>query len=248
MEEKFEVTRKNDLITSREEFVADNTIFNQNNKAWVIGEIEEEFQYSHETYWEKFYTTRIKVTRLSGTVDYVPILVSDFLLGALLNKKLKGKFVEVGGQLRSYNKHEEYGRSRLILNLFVRAIQVYDDDADLEETDGNLIYLNGFICRLPVFRTTPKGRDIADLLIAVNRQYGRSDYIPCIAWGRVAKYANELRIGDEIELDGRMQSREYFKRFSDDPEDGETRTAYEISVKRLQKVERPLLDMNSENN
>lgn len=248
MKEKFEVTRKNDQITSREGFVADNTIFNQSNKAWAIGTIEEEFQYEYENNWEKFYTTRIKVTRLSGVVDYVPILVSDFLLGSLVNKKMKGKFVEVGGQFRSYNKQEEYGRSHLILNLFVRAINVYDDEADLEETDGNLIYLDGYICKPPVYRTTPSGREIADLLIAVNRQYGKSDYIPCIAWGRVARYASSLEVGNEIEMYGRMQSREYFKRFFKDSEEGEYRTAYEISIKRLQKVEHPLLGMNSENN
>ena len=231
--------RENNVITRREENSPTEKIFSEFNKVFVSGRIEAEFDFSHEVLWEKFYRTRVRVERLSGTEDLVPIVVSDLLIGReRMKTSLEGKWVEVAGQFRSYNKLGEDGRKHLDLFLFVTAINIYDDEDELEEvTNANLIYLDGYLCKPPVFRKIPLGRQITDLFIAVNRPYGKSDYIPCIAWGRVAQWASEFEVGNRVKLYGRVQSREYFKRFSKDTEAGEYRDAYEISVMRMQKVE-----------
>ena len=232
-------TRENNVITRWEENSQAKKLFSEFNKVFVSGRIETEFDFSHEVLWKKFYRTRVRVERLSGTEDLVPIVVSDLLIGReRMKTSLEGKWVEVAGQFRSYNKLGEDGRRHLDLFLFVTAINIYDDEDELEEvTNANLIYLDGYLCKPPVFRKTPLGRQITDLLIAVNRPYGKSDYIPCIAWGRVAQWASEFEVGNRVKLYGRVQSREYFKRFSKDTEAGEYRDAYEISVMRMQKVE-----------
>lgn len=231
--------RENNVITRWEESSSTKRLFSEFNKVFVSGRIEAEFEYSHEVQWEKFYRTRVRVERLSGTEDLVPIMVSDLLIGQkMLKKSLKGKWVEVAGQFRSYNKLGEDGRRHLELFLFVTAINIYEDEDEQEEiTNANLIYLDGYLCKPPVFRKTPLGRQITDLLIAVNRPYGKSDYIPCIAWGRIAQWVSEFEVGNRVKLYGRVQSREYFKRYSNDSEAGEYRNAYEISVMRMQKVE-----------
>ena len=232
-------TRENNVITRWEENSRAKKIFNASNKVFVSGRIEAEFEYDHEVLWEKFYQTRVRVERLSGTEDLVPIVISDLLIGKeRIKTSLKGKWVEVAGQFRSYNRTGEDGRRHLDLYLFVTAINIYDDEDELEEvTNANLIYLEGYLCKPPVFRKTPLGRQITDLLIAVNRPYGKSDYIPCIAWGRVAQWASEFEVGNKVKLYGRVQSREYFKKFSKDKEAGEYREAYEISIMRMQKME-----------
>ena len=240
MSEKTGVTRReNNVITRREEKSPTEKIFSEFNKVFVSGRIETEFDYSHEVLWEKFYQTRVRVERFSGIEDLVPIVVSDLLIGEeMMKTSLKGKWVEVAGQFRSHNKLGEDGRRHLDLFLFVTAINIYNDEDELEEvTNANLIYLDGYLCKPPVYRKTPLGRRITDLFIAVNRPYGKSDYIPCIAWGRVAQWASELEVGNRVEIYGRIQSREYFKRFSKDSEIGEYRDAYEISIMRMQKVE-----------
>ena len=231
--------RENNVITRREENSPTEKLFSEFNKVFVSGRIETEFDFSHEVLWKKFYRTRVRVERLSGTEDLVPIVVSDLLIGReRMKTSLEGKWVEVAGQFRSYNKLGEDGRRHLDLFLFVTAINIYDDEDELEEvTNANLIYLDGYLCKTPVFRKTPLRRQITDLLIAVNRPYGKTDYIPCIAWGRVAQWASEFEVGNRVKLYGRVQSREYFKRFSKDTEAGEYRYAYEISVMRMQKVE-----------
>lgn len=230
---------ENNVITRREENSPTEKLFSEFNKVFVSGRIETEFDFSHEVLWKKFYRTRVRVERLSGTEDLVPIVVSDLLIGReRMKTSLEGKWVEVAGQFRSYNKLGEDGRRHLDLFLFVTAINIYDDEDELEEvTNANLIYLDGYLCKTPVFRKTPLRRQITDLLIAVNRPYGKTDYIPCIAWGRVAQWASEFEVGNRVKLYGRVQSREYFKRFSKDTEAGEYRYAYEISVMRMQKVE-----------
>lgn len=230
---------ENNVITRREENSPTEKLFSEFNKVFVSGRIEAEFDFSHEVLWEKFYRTRVRVERLSGTEDLVPIVVSDLLIGReRMKTSLEGKWVEVAGQFRSYNKLGEDGRRHLDLFLFVTAINIYDDEDELEEvTNANLIYLDGYLCKTPVFRKTPLRRQITDLLIAVNRPYGKTDFIPCIAWGRVAQWASEFEVGNRVKLYGRVQSREYFKRFSKDTEAGEYRDAYEISVMRMQKVE-----------
>ena len=230
---------ENNVITRREENSPTEKLFSEFNKVFVSGRIETEFDFSHEVLWKKFYRTRVRVERLSGTEDLVPIVVSDLLIGReRMKTSLEGKWVEVAGQFRSYNKLGEDGRRHLDLFLFVTAINIYDDEDELEEvTNANLIYLDGYLCKTPVFRKTPLRRQITDLLIAVNRPYGKTDYIPCIVWGRVAQWASEFEVGNRVKLYGRVQSREYFKRFSKDTEAGEYRDAYEISVMRMQRVE-----------
>ena len=230
--------RENNVITRQEENSPNKKLFSEFNKVFVSGRIETELEFSHEILWEKFYRTRIRVERLSGTEDLVPIIVSDLLIGKMrINSSLEGKWVEVAGQFRSHNKMGDDGRKHLELFLFVTAINIYEDEDELEEiTNANLIYLDGYLCKKPVFRKTPLGRQITDLLVAVNRPYGKSDYIPCIAWGRVAQWASELEVGNRVKLYGRIQSREYFKRFSANSDTGEYRNAYESSVMRMQKV------------
>lgn len=236
-EKRLVTTRDDNIIIRREAIYGTKKIFSEFNKAWISGIIEEEFEYSHEVWWEKFYKTRVRVTRLNGTEDCVPIVVSDLQMTNILEGSLKGKYVEVGGQFRSYNKLGEDGRKHLSLFLFVTTINVYESEEDFEDaTNANLIYLDGYICKPPVFRMTPLGRQITDLMVAVNRNYNKSDYIPCIAWGRVAQHARELEVGNRIKLYGRAQSRQYFKRVSPESEERESRTAYEISIMRM-KVE-----------
>lgn len=209
------------------------------NKACVSGKLEAELEYNHEAYGEKFYRTRVRVKRQSGTEDFVPIMISERLIvPAMKNTSLEGKWVEVAGQFRSYNKLDEDGNRHLDLFLFVMSIDIYEEGKELDEiTDENVIYLDGYLCKPPVFRKTPLGREITDMLIAVNRPYEQSDYIPCITWGRNAKWASELKVGDRVNVNGRIQSRTYLKRYSPDSEEGEFKDAYEISISTMQKAE-----------
>lgn len=238
MSDNIVANRETNVITTKEDNSNAGNIFGKFNKIFVSGRIEEEFKYSHQILWENFYETRVIVTRNSGIEDFIPIVISEKLMPKnFLNESFIDKWVEVAGQFRSYNKEGENGKKHLKLFLFVTAINIYEDEDGIEEaTDANLIYLDGYICKPPIFRKTPLGREIADLLIAVNRNYGKSDYIPCIAWGRNAKWASYLEVGSRIELYGRVQSREYFKKFSPQSEAGEWRVVYEISVMRLQEV------------
>ena len=238
-EETAVARRENNVITRKEENSPNNRLFGEFNKVFVSGRIETELKYSHEVMWENFYRTRVRVARFSGTEDLVPIVISDLLLGQkFMNKPLEGKWVEVAGQFRSYNKMGEDGCKHLDLYLFVTAINIYENEDELEETtNANLIYLDGYICKPPVFRRTPLGSEITDLFIAVNRLHGKSDYIPCIAWERLAQWARELKIGNRVELYGRIQSRKDFKRFSPDSNEGERRDFYEISIIKMRKVE-----------
>lgn len=243
MSENSVTKRENNIIVAKEEVSANQKIFTEFNKVWISGRIEEEFEFSHEVLWEKFYKTRVVIPRLSGVEDYIPIIVSDLLIGNILNKPLRGVYVEVGGQFRSYNRFGKDGKKHLELLLFANVINVYEEEELIEEeANYNLIYLDGYICKPPVFRTTPLGRQITDLLIAVNMSYNRSAYIPCIAWGKVAQYASQLEVGNRIKLYGRIQSRQYFKRFSLDSEAGEYKDAYEISIMRMMKVDELLLE------
>ena len=194
----------------------------KNNKVYIMGEIVSEATFSHEVYGEGFYEFYVKVMRLSGQADILPVTVSERLI--------KGGDLKVGsmlsavGQFRSYNKLEG-GRSRLMLTVFVREL------VDVSDRNPNGIVLSGYICKPPVYRTTPFNREIADLLLAVNRAYNKSDYIPCIAWGRNARFVQNLKVGDRVALSGRIQSREYQKRLSDT--EAVTMTAYEVSISKL---------------
>lgn len=204
----------------------------KNNQITVSGELVSEFTFSHEVMGEKFYTSQLSVDRKSGNADILPIMVSDRLID--VSEEWTGKIVRVSGQLRTYNKHEE-NRNRLLLSVFVRELEVWEDDGTERPNDKNSIFLDGFICKKPIYRETPLCREIADVLIAVNRPYRKSDYIPCIVWGRNARFAGNLEVGTHIQINGRLQSRDYYKKISED--ESETRVAYEVSISRIEVVE-----------
>ena len=195
----------------------------QNNKVYLKGEIVTEAKFSHEMYGEGFYEMDILVKRLSGQADILPVTISERLIESG-NIKV-GSVLNALGQFRSYNKLVD-GKSKLMLTVFVREI--------LEEdylSNPNSIVLSGYICKPPIYRTTPFNREIADVLIAVNRAYNKSDYIPCIAWGRNARFVKNLSVGERVALSGRIQSREYQKKLSET--EIKTMTAYEVSISKL---------------
>ena len=202
----------------------------ENNRVTIIGEVVSDFKFSHEVYGEGFYVVQVAVSRLSNSVDIIPLLVSERLVDTTAD--YTGMMIEANGQFRSHNSHEEE-RNRLVLAIFVRELEfidVYD-----EEISTNQIFLDGYICKPPIYRKTPLGREIADLLIAVNRPYGKSDYIPCIAWGRNARYSAGFEVGAHIQVFGRIQSREYTKKVNE--EECEKRIAYEVSVSKIEFFE-----------
>ena len=172
----------------------------------------------------------VNVQRLSDSSDIIPLMVSERLLD--VDADYKGQSIMVQGQLRSYNRHEER-KNRLVLSVFAREIAFVDETPESSKT--NQIYLDGYICKEPIYRKTPLGREIADLLLAVNRPYGKSDYIPCICWGRNARFASNFTVGTRCEIWGRIQSREYMKKLSE--EEAEKRIAYEVSVSKLELME-----------
>ena len=199
----------------------------ENNRVSIIGEIVSDFRYSHQVYGEGFYIVDVAVSRLSELSDIIPLMVSERLVDVTEN--CVGRLVETSGQFRSYNRHEGL-KNKLVLSVFVREWEFVDENPEAGKT--NQIYLDGFICKAPIYRKTPLGREIADLLIAVNRPYGKSDYIPCIAWGRNARFASTFEVGGKIQVWGRVQSREYVKKISED--EIEKHTAYEVYVSKLE--------------
>ena len=203
-----------------------NTNVTDNNLVTVSGEIISKGEFNHEVYGEKFYLYYLSVQRLSDSSDTIPLIVSERLVD-LENLQI-GTKVSVVGQFRSYNRHED-NKNRLILSVFVREMYWQEEGTH----DDNKIELSGFVCKAPIYRKTPLGREICDLLIAVNRPYGKSDYIPCICWGRNARFANSLKVGDEITTYGRIQSRTYLKKIDGNPDNTEERTAYEVSVSKI---------------
>ena len=200
-----------------------------NNKIYLEGTVVSELQFSHEMYGEGFYTFNVEVPRLSESKDMLFITISERLIGGMDIKV--GTDVIIEGQLRSYNKFVD-GANRLILTVFARNI----DFCTERSKNPNQIFLDGFICKEPVYRTTPFGREISDMLLAVNRAYNKSDYIPTIAWGRNSRFCKSLKVSDNIRVWGRLQSREYQKRISDT----ETirKIAYEVSISKMEKVNR----------
>lgn len=197
----------------------------ENNQVTMRGRIATGLTLCYEFCGEKFYKTQIVVKRLSENVDLIPVLVSDRLVD--VTKDYIGKSVEVYGQFRSHNCHEE---THTRLELFIFALEVNFLREDPFEAT-NEIYLNGYICKPPIYRKTPLGREIADLLLAVNRFYGKTDYIPCICWGRNARYVSSYAVGCNMLIWGRIQSREYIKRLGED--ETQKRMAYEVSVSKL---------------
>lgn len=203
------------------------TVNDDTNVVNLRGEIGEELELSHEIFGEKFFNTTIKINRLSNSYDILPMTVSERLLQEIDYEN--NKMVSVVGQLRSYNKNIN-SKNRLVLTVFVREIKICEE----ENKDPNSIFLDGYICKSPVYRKTPLGREITDLLVAINRPYNKSDYIPSIVWGRNAKYAKNLKVGDRIQIWGRVQSRDYEKKL----EDGDTlkKVAYEVSISKIKKM------------
>ena len=207
--------------------MTDNVI--SNNIVTICGTLENKPRFSHEMYGEAFYNGTLIVPRLSDACDYLPITISERLIIGVNMEA--GTELILEGQLRSYNKYVE-GSNKLILTVFTRNISLPDG----EIKNPNQIYLDGYICKEPVYRTTPFGREITDMLIAVNRPYNKSDYIPSIAWGRNARYSEKLSVGDRIKVWGRIQSRDYQKRISE--EETITRTAYEVSISKMEVVDK----------
>ncbi|MBD8926518.1 single-stranded DNA-binding protein [uncultured Agathobacter sp.] len=199
----------------------------ENNQVSIIGEIVSDFQYSHEVYGEGFYMMEVSVRRLSDFVDYIPVMVSERIID--VEADYIGQLVYISGQFRSFNRHEER-KNRLVLSVFARELEILEPDCD--EDAGNQIFLDGYICKEAIYRKTPLGREIADLLVAVNRSYGKSDYIPCICWGRNARFAAGFEVGTHVQIWGRIQSRDYVKKLSETQV--EQRTAYEVSVSKIE--------------
>lgn len=208
------------------------TNYTENNYLVLIGNIVSDKTFSHEIYGESFYLFNLEVPRLSGNEDIIPITISERLIA---NFDLSiGRKVVVEGQFRSYNSYENE-RNRLVLTVFAKDIMEYKEEPEEQkEKISNEVVLNGYICKKPIYRQTPFGREIADILLAVNRAYNKSDYIPCIAWGRNARFCENMEVGTEVKIVGRVQSRTYEKKF----EDGrvEQRVAYEVSIGSLEVI------------
>lgn len=198
-----------------------------NNKVNIAGVICSDFKYSHTLCGEKFYIADLEVERTSGKSDIIPIMVSDRMIKI---EDLTGVAVEISGQFRSYNKNID-GKTKLLLTVFVLEIEFLENFT----YNNNNVELIGYICKEPIYRTTPLGKEIADVFVAVNRYYGKSDYIPCICWGRNARYVGDLDIGTKISIAGRLQSRTYLKKI--DEETTEERIAYELSASKVEAVE-----------
>jgi single-stranded DNA-binding protein len=198
-----------------------------NNKIYLEGTVASGLDFSHEMYGEKFLTFSLEVMRLSDSKDMLNITISERLLTSF--DLSIGNDIIVEGQLRSYNKFVD-GANKLILTVFARDIRPCDE----RSKNPNEIFLDGYICKEPVYRTTPFGREIADVLLAVNRAYNKSDYIPTIAWGRNSRFCQTLSVGDNIRIWGRLQSREYQKKVSD--EEVIRKVAYEVSISKMERV------------
>jgi hypothetical protein len=204
----------------------------QSNYIRVVGSVNSELEFSHEVFGEKFYEFYLEVPRLSDTKDLLPVIISERIINDI-NMDI-GNYVVIDGQFRSYNRYEDLS-NKLLLRIFVRDIKVPNEE-ELEEIKKhpNEVFFNGFLCKDTKYRTTPFGREITDMLIAVNRSYNKSDYIPCIAWGRNARYCENLEVGDHVKVWGRIQSRRYQKKHDED--EYQTKTAYEVSITKLEHI------------
>ena len=209
----------------------------ENNHLVLIGKVCSEKTFSHEIYGEKFYMFDLEVPRLSKAVDVIPITVSERLI---TNIDIEiGKELAIEGQFRSYNSYENE-KNRLILTVFAKDISEVEDEEHSEEEEkkkvSNEVTLIGYVCKKPIYRQTPFDREIADILLAVNRAYNKSDYIPCIAWGRNARFCQNIEVGTEVKILGRVQSRKYEKKFEDGT--SETRVAYEVSISSMEIIDK----------
>ena len=213
-----------------------DTNYLENNYLTLVGKVTGEKRFSHEIYGEKFYTFNLSIPRLSGNADIIPITISERLITDEM--LTEGNKLLIKGQFRSYNSYENE-RNKLILTVFAKDVEEIKEPEEQEENEmvkkdetTNEVVLIGFVCKKPIYRQTPFGREIADLLLAVNRAYNKSDYIPTIAWGRNARFCQNIEVGAQVKIIGRVQSRQYEKKH----EDGtvEAKIAYEVSVCSLE--------------
>ena len=223
-----------------------DTNYLENNYLTLVGRVTGEKKFSHEIYGERFFIFNLSIARLSGNADIIPITVSERLITDEMLQE--GKKILVKGQFRSYNSYENE-RNKLILTVFAKdviEVEENEEDSDIvkKESITNEVVLIGFICKKPIYRQTPFGREIADILLAVNRAYNKSDYIPCIAWGRHARFSQNLEVGTKVKVVGRVQSREYEKKYEDGT--SEVKVAYEVSIGSLEIVEENEEENNTE--
>ena len=223
-----------------------DTNYLENNYLTLVGRVTGEKKFSHEIYGERFFIFNLSIARLSGNADIIPITVSERLITDEMLQE--GKKILVKGQFRSYNSYENE-RNKLILTVFAKdviEVEENEEDSDIvkKESITNEVVLIGFICKKPIYRQTPFGREISDILLAVNRAYNKSDYIPCIAWGRNARFSQNLEVGTKVKVVGRVQSREYEKKYEDGT--SEVKVAYEVSIGSLEIVEENEEENNTE--
>lgn len=223
-----------------------NTNYSENNQLVLVGKVTSDKRFSHEIYGEKFYIFDLSVPRLSGNADIIPITISERLL--LEEDLIPGKNVVIEGQFRSYNSYENE-KNRLVLTVFAKEIKFAENQEEefkpSKENTSNKVTLDGYICKKPIYRKTPFGREISDILLAVNRAYNKSDYIPCIAWGRNARFCENVPVGTEVRIIGRVQSRQYEKKHEDGT--AEIRVAYEVSVASLEVINQDNQPMQNDN-
>ncbi|MFR0822380.1 MAG: single-stranded DNA-binding protein [Clostridia bacterium] len=223
-----------------------NTNYSENNQLVLVGKVTSDKRFSHEIYGEKFYIFDLSVPRLSGNADIIPITISERLL--LEEDLIPGKNVVIEGQFRSYNSYENE-KNRLVLTVFAKEIKFAENQEEefkpSKENTSNEVTLDGYICKKPIYRKTPFGREISDILLAVNRAYNKSDYIPCIAWGRNARFCENVPVGTEVRIIGRVQSRQYEKKHEDGT--AEIRVAYEVSVASLEVINQDNQPMQNDN-
>ena len=211
------------------------TNFRENNSVTLVGKVANEKEFSHEIYGEKFYSFKLSVPRLSGNADEIPVTISERLFKEdelVVDNKMK-----IQGQFRSYNSYEGE-KNRLILTVFAKDVEFLDQEVEIvasKDFVSNEIVLIGYICKAPIYRQTPFGREITDMLLAVNRAYNKSDYIPCICWGRNARFCSKMEVGTEVKIVGRIQSRMYEKKYDDGTV--EQKVAYEVSIANLELIE-----------
>ncbi|MDO4519133.1 MAG: single-stranded DNA-binding protein [Eubacteriales bacterium] len=211
-----------------ETMIPENTM--EYNQVMITGQIVSEFAFHHTAFHEDFYMVKVRVGRMSETVDLIPVMVSERILD--VNGSYNGRYVEIHGQFRSYNRKEEQ-HNHLLLSVFAREIYFVKDRKMIKEKlSMNEIFLDGYICKPPVYRKTPLGREITDIMMAVNRSYGKADYIPCICWGRTARYVAGFEVGARVVIRGRVQSREYIKK--DETQHPDKHIAYEVSISKLE--------------
>lgn len=222
----------NIIIRRQNRDLSYSNAFEKNNKAIISGFFETNFEYAYTRFGKRFYVAKFSSERLSGTIDTISILISEYYMhknNLSSYSEIKGKWAEIAGTYWTYNKHDEY-KSHLIIRLLARIVKIYEIKEEIEYVNTNLVYLKGYICQQPKFRITPLGRKITDLIISVDGIGTKNSYIPCIVWNKDAKKAVNLTVGDHIEVYGRMQSRKYIKRVSPEDNEGKEKEAYELSV------------------